>query len=280
MPLDCICAPECFTTPNRPAFVGGHPGHELKVFGWMSEHKPLVHILTDGAGRSGVSRLPSSVKLLQQLGAEPGAVFGLISDAGIYRAILEQEIDFFLDVLDRLAGSFVGNGIDFVAGDAAEGFNPAHDICRALVNAAVMKAQHVTGKPILSYEVRLAEGEYNCRERQDTRCLHLRLNDQLLRRKLDAAEAYVELRYEVRQALLHRGEEYFRIECLQKITDPFPQRLDSDKPFYETWGEERVAQGEYESVIRFQEHILPILAAIQNHAAGSEPVAFSPAWGS
>ena len=50
----------------------------------------------------------------------------------------------FLRMVDELAHSFVRNGTDFVAGDATEGFNPTHDICRTLLNAAVSIAQHTT----------------------------------------------------------------------------------------------------------------------------------------
>src|SRR5215467_15612703 len=103
MPLFCLCAPEILAPFRRPAVVVGHPGHELKVFGWIAEHRPQVHVITDGSGRQGVSRLPSTAKLLAGLSAEPGDIFGSASDAEIYRALLETDIPFFLDLLKRLA---------------------------------------------------------------------------------------------------------------------------------------------------------------------------------
>ena len=57
-----------------------------------------------------------------------------------------------MGIVDELAASFARNGIDFVAGDATEGFNPTHDICRALVNAAVAIAERVNRRIIANYE--------------------------------------------------------------------------------------------------------------------------------
>ncbi len=267
MPLSSLCAPEDFERFNCPALVVGHPGHELKVFGWMSEYRPRVYVVTDGSGGHGASRVPSTSRLIRGLGAQPGEIFGLVSDAEIYRAILERDCSLFLHIVDTMTSSFLRNTIDFVAGDATEGFNPAHDICRVLVNAAVLMAQRATGQVIANYEFCLAERPQNSQDLHGSRCLHFGLDDSLLNRKLNAAEAYVELRDEVRQGIAAFGKEYFRVECLRKISGLRSPGPDSGKPFYETWGEERVSKGKYESVIRLKEHMWPISEAIYRHAS-------------
>src|ERR1700733_3513174 len=114
MPLFCLCSPETLASFTSPALVVGHPGHELKMFGWIAEHRPQVHVITDGSGRQGVSRLPSTAKLLSAMDAKPGEIFGAVSDAGVYRALLETNIQFFLDILYGLADSFTRHGVDFV----------------------------------------------------------------------------------------------------------------------------------------------------------------------
>lgn len=254
MTLSCLRAPESFLRFSHPALVVGHPGHELKIFGWMSAHRPLVHVLTDGSGRHGISRLPSTARLIALTGAKSGEVFGLVSDAAMYHALIEKNIPFFLDILNAIAASLIDHEIDFVAGDASEGFNPTHDICRGLINGAVALAGRASGS----------------QERHDSRCMHLRLEDKLLRRKLDAAEGYAEMRDEVRQAIAQCGEEHFRIECLREASAPFAQDHDSGKPYYETWGEQRVAQGEYGSVIRLGQHMLPVMEAIRDRVAAAD----------
>ena len=37
------------------------------------------------------------------------------------------------------------------------------------------------------------------------------------------------------------------------------RRFSRQKPFYETYGEQKVAGGRYQSVIRFHKHVLPIV---------------------
>ncbi|HEY2913390.1 MAG TPA: hypothetical protein VGK21_08530, partial [Candidatus Angelobacter sp.] len=45
-----------------------------------------------------------------------------------------------------------------------------------------------------------------------------------------------------------------------------PLWAESGKPHYERWGEQRKAEGKYASVIRYREHIVPIVTAIREHA--------------
>src|SRR5260370_27649281 len=130
MTLSCLKTPEPFLPFRRPALLVGHPGHELRVFGWMCEHRPLVCVLTDGSGRHGISRLASTAKLIAQSGARSGEVFGPVSDSGMYRALLEKNIPLFLDILNDIADSMVRHDIDFLACDPREGFNPTTQISR------------------------------------------------------------------------------------------------------------------------------------------------------
>ena len=242
----------------------GHPGHELRLFGWISQYRPRVYVLTDGSGRQGVSRVPATARLLAGLGAEPGEIFGALSDAELYAAILRQDTALLLRLLDRLADSFVRHRTDLVAGDACEGYNPAHDLCRSLIEAAALMARPASGPALPNYEVTLTEWKAGSQAVHDQRCWHFSLDDALLGRKLDAAEAYEEMQGEVQDGLSRQGREYFRVECLRQAA---PARPRTGKPFYETWGEQRVAGGEYASVIRWQEHMLPLVDAIQQHAA-------------
>lgn len=268
MPVHHECSPEPLERFHSPALFLGHPGHELKVFGWVAENRPIVYVLTDGSGCSGVSRLPSSAKLLTRLGARLSPVFGPFSDSEIYEAILQHNTSLFLGLVDRVAESLVTNRVDFVAGDATEWFNPSHDLARALLNAAVALAERTTGKAIANYEFCLTGWEQDRQERHGSQCYHLRLDDQLLQEKLAAATQYVEIKGEVQRALALRGEEYFRVECMKKVS-PDSLRNAPEKPFYETWGEQRQAEGTYKSVVRYKQHMLPLLEAIREHAGAT-----------
>ena len=230
---------EPFCLYERPAVFVGHPGHELRVLGWLGENRPRVHVLTDGSGAKGCSRLPSTSRLLDRMGALRGEVFGLLSDADIYQAILGRKLSLFCSIVERLANSLAEHGTDFVAADAAEGFNPTHDICRQIANAAICRAQMSTGRPIANYEFLLMEWDLNGLVSHDDRCWHFRLEDGPLRLKLDAARDYAELREEVEQAIAVQGEEYFRVECLRKVACPFLESERGYQPYYEQLGQQR-----------------------------------------
>jgi len=263
MPLSLEAPVKC----QRLALVIGHPGHELRVFGLVSEFKPRVYMLTDGSGRHGIPRTPSSVALISKLGATRGELFARMSDADIYRAILEQNFSGFCCMVRELAASFLKHNIGWVAGDAAEGFNPTHDLCRGLTNAAVLLTERMCGRRIANFEISLTEWEQGCPSPlHDHQCMHWTLDDHQLAEKIAAAKQYVELKNEVERALQQRGEGYFRTECLRRPRAEEPPRYDRSKPAYETWGEQRVDKGQYQTVIRFKEHIFPILKAIQDYA--------------
>ena len=113
-----------FLPDARAALVIAHPGHELRVHRWLEVARPLVFVLTDGSGRSGLSRLNSTTKILSQAGAKVGSIFGRFTDAEIYASILEAEFSRFTAVATELAESFLQSDVDYVAGDASEGYNP------------------------------------------------------------------------------------------------------------------------------------------------------------
>jgi hypothetical protein len=249
---------------SRTALVIGHPGHELRVYGWLAAVQPKAFILTDGSGATGNGRMPSTLSVLSKAGVASTDLQAVFSDAGIYRAILECDVARFTALVDELAEGFVHDRIEAVASDANEGFNPTHDLCREITYAAVLKARLITGRPIVHYEFCLTEWECGVVETHDERCSHIRLGDEELKGKIEAAHAYRELRGEVEQALAAGGPEHFRVECLRRVdgwsaTDP------GRKPQYEVLGEQRVAQGKYKTVLRFHEHMLPILLALQSH---------------
>ena len=126
-----------FDFRQRAALVIAHPGHELSVYGWLERVRPVVFILTDGSGQSGTSRLDRTATLISQAGTSRGGIFGRFADAAIYSAILETDFHRFYDLVDELSLELSRHEIDYVAGDASEGYNPVHDLWRLMLNTAV-----------------------------------------------------------------------------------------------------------------------------------------------
>lgn len=245
-----------------------HPGHELRVHGWLCAARPRVFVLTDGSGGAGVSRLASTTRILQAAGCEPGPIYGRMTDAQAYAAMLEGRTDRFVGLAEELASALEREPVDDLAGDAAEGFNPTHDVCRLLINAAVELVRRRSGRGPLNFDFLLDGLPGDCPERLRDRALRLRLDDETFAAKMRAARAYAGLTGEVDAALRSHEEEAFRLECLR----PADYALDldglvGDPPFYESYGEKQVAAGRYARVLRYRRHVAPIAAALRARVA-------------
>jgi hypothetical protein len=248
---------------SRSALVVAHPGHELRVHGWLERARPTVFVLTDGSGHGRGSRLASTEQLLRGAGATPGSIFGRFADREIYRLLLEGDTAPLKDLARELAAAFVAASVDVVTADALEGYNPGHDLCRVLTDAAVALASQRTGRPIASYEFPLSGPPDACPAALRPSALRLTLDDAALARKLAAARAYPEMAEEVERALAGHGEEPFRLECLRPVDlEVGVAERAGSPPFYETYGEQQVAAGHYRYVLRLEEHFLPAARAL------------------
>lgn len=267
----------------RAALVVAHPGHELCVHGWLETARPTVFLITDGSGRSGKSRVASTTQVIAAAGAKPGSIYGRFPDSAIYRALLGRDESLFLRCVEELAEALVRERIDYVVGDSVEGYNPVHDACRLVINAAVELTNRGGG--------RVENFDFALIGRQDAypaapEALWLRLDDEAFERKLSAMRAYPELADEVhagldgerlkilrtygdlfedlKPVLEGLGEEAFRIECLRPAGRASGEPDFSERaPFYERYAEKLVEQGRYDSVIRYRDHIRPLADALE-----------------
>jgi len=268
-PSQAPSPPAAKLPPGVPALVVAHPGHELRVFGWMEQARPLVFVLTDGSGSGGEARIESTTAVLARTAARTGSVYGWMSDREIYTAILAHDFGRFTALADRLAGRMVDDDAGYVVGDAVEGYNPSHDVCRLVINAAVRMSARERGAPVATYDFLLVGAPDQCPDGLRARAVWLRLDDPALRRKLEAARSYPELTGEVEHALDRYGVAPFRTECLRPVdvTDPYGGWDPAEVPYYESHGEKRVAEGVYDRVLRFREHVQPLADALWGHSA-------------
>jgi len=258
---------------GRAALVIAHPGHELRIHHWLERNRPLVFVLTDGSGHTGISRLASTTAVLERAGAVPGPVYGRLSDRALYRALLDGDVDLFASLANELASALADAGIDTLAGDAAEGFNPSHDVCRLLINAAAGRLAD-KGRIVGNFEFPLEGHPEECPPEDLDGSIRLELDGGALRRKLAAAAAYPEMAAEVERAFAAHGQAPFGVERLR----PVRYGLEiggrfAHPPFYESYGERQVAAGIYREVIRFSEHIAPLAGALDRCACVGNPTA-------
>lgn len=235
----------------------------------MEQARPLVFVLTDGSGWSGEARIASTSLLIDHSSARVGSIYGRLSDRAIYAAMLANDAACFIDLADELADAFVAEGADCVVSDAIEGYNPSHDVCRIVTNAAVRLARRTRGQRIAAYDFPLDGAPDACPADVRDDAIWMRLDDEALTRKLAAARSYPELRSEVERALGRFGPAAFKTECLRPVNEADRYGWDpAQVPYYETYGEQRVAAGAYDTVLRFREHVRPIADALWSH---SEP---------
>ncbi|RVC44724.1 hypothetical protein EN781_12820 [Mesorhizobium sp. M4A.F.Ca.ET.090.04.2.1] len=244
---------------KKAALVVAHPGHELRVHHWMETAKPLVLVLTDGSGHLGVGRLDRTAEVLAGAGARPAAAFfGKMADRDLYRAILAGEAETFQQLVDEMITVLAGEAIDYVAADAVEGFNPGHDVCRLLVNAALAKLCDQDGRELPNLEFPLEAGALR-RETTSRGGIELHLDAGAFDRKLGAIANYPELTEEADRLRAAHGLASLGVERLS----PVDYHLDISEcseqpPAYERWGEQRVQSGYYKTVLRFKEHVEPL----------------------
>lgn len=275
------------TFKHPAAVVVAHPGHEVRIHGWLERERPIVFVLTDGAGRAGQPRIAATAEYFRKFGVRPGSIFGQLTDLEVYRRVLAREFDSFVRLSEELAEAFVSGGVECVTGDASEGYNTTHDIARLLTNTAVELARRGAGQYVANYDFTIVNRPDHCPASLREGAAWLRLDDEAFGRKLAAAfEFYPELAAETRDALQGQGHErvmdyfdltrdehaatdfqgldMFRVECLRPALPSDPP-FESERAFYELQGERKVAEGFYPEVIRYGEHLRPVADALREH---------------
>src|SRR5204863_8998693 len=109
---------------RRAALVIAHPGHELRVHGWLEATRPITFVLTSGDTRDRRRLMASTAAVLDRAGARPGCVFGRLGDRDIMRALMHGDDRLLVELLEEIAVAFVTLDVDVVGRDAEEGIEP------------------------------------------------------------------------------------------------------------------------------------------------------------
>lgn len=182
-----------------------HPGHELRLHGFLEQAKPFVWILTDGSHRTGQDMMFDSVKIIDRAtrNGRKMKVDDLKNDAlkkifkfsfpnnpeeqihlkdiQIYEQIIEQHTEFFISYIDFIASNLIKFNVDYLVADASEGTNVIHETNRMLANIAIDIVKQKTGKQILNYDFAI-DKPYN--EKLTPDCIHIKLDEEAIDRKL------------------------------------------------------------------------------------------------
>jgi hypothetical protein len=258
-------------TPSQTALIIAHPGHELRLTGWISRTKPIVHILTSGSrhGHSR-SRLEASRILVESLGGSPGEVFGWMEDRALYTAIMSGALDDFDEPLARLIVSLATTKCRLVVCDAWQLYSPAHDIAHLLARAAVASVNRQLGSKMRLREFAVVPPQQSLFDNTRREAERVELSEAEVLRKIQRVADYPDVERETADFLRLSDLSSLAIESLDKPlawSQLKPPR--GTVPLYETFGEERVAAGHYTDVLRWR-HIKPFVDAFRRRAKGDD----------
>lgn len=251
--------------------VVGHPGHEMRCFGWLLRQRPVVCALTDGSGLGGRSRLPSTTRILDAAGARVGPVYGQMTDVEVYETTMAQEHGRYLEIVDDLVEWLREHRPQTIVGDAAEGRESTHDICRLLIGAATQIYTRRQSTPPGLYDFPLF-GLPDTLVGSSEGVIHLELSDEEFERKIAQALRYEDLAAEVHETFDTLGEEVFRHEYFRPVAadDAFGGPV-GHPPYYETYALQQVERGVFERALVYDPHVLSLTRALRNHVLRRSP---------
>lgn len=232
----------------QTCLIVAHPGHELRLFGWMETHRPVVCILTDGSGNTGESRTQFSRTAIGAAGAFIGKVMGAHPDRRWYESVLAGDSRPFLEVASTIADTLARGCL--IVSDPVEGYNPMHDLCSSV--ADLVAAQVGGTRAVYALMDPLKAGSTQ------------RLGPERAARKRLAVEAYTPLRDEGR-ALLQRHPDALYCEQLCHGSYGWPE-TPASPPQYEAIGDARIEAGLYRSPITYAAHVRPMALWLRHHA--------------
>ncbi|HUJ13157.1 MAG TPA: hypothetical protein VL284_05130 [Thermoanaerobaculia bacterium] len=238
--------------PGDVQLLVAHPGHELLLHGWIGLVKPVVHVVTDGSGHTGEGRLEMTAEFVRACGARAGAIFGALSDRAAYQMILACNTTLLLWLVTKLAAA-IAYRPDLIVVDAVEGYNPVHDLCRMIAGAAIEMA----GVDTKLYEYAVVDRP-DAFDSNSGDVIAIDLDDAEHARKIGRARRAAGRVPDIDELLARHGAAAYRSERLRRVVDWW--RIDDGGalPLYERLGEQRVAAKRYHSVIRRDDHMIPL----------------------
>lgn len=168
--------------------------------------------------------------------------------------ILERNTALLVSLVAELAAQLEREQPAIIIGDAAEGYNPVHDLCRLIAGAAIAMA----GVPTKQYEYSVVNHPHSF----DAASILVELDAAEYAAKIERARGQAAALTDIEELLSRHGADAYRRETLRRIVDW--TGVDGDAPpLYESYGEERVAARRYTRVIRRHEHMVPLRDALR-----------------
>jgi hypothetical protein len=221
----------------------------------MERERPRVFILSDGSGGAQSSRLAFSVATIAAAGASLIEGSGQRSDRDWYTAMITGDVAAFTQTADAIAAAAARAPL--VVADAADGYNPMHDLCQAIAGAVAARMARATTPPKLLVSPATASAI-------GTECIAWEIGPDAAERKRLAVSAYTPLAEEATRLLAEAPDALHRERLLSPSFD-WPENW---QPEWEAYGRKRVREGRFANPITYRDHVLPIAQALLGGGLG------------
>src|SRR5205807_943759 len=126
-------------------------------------------------------------------------------------------------------------------------------------------ASRTTQRRIGNFDILLA-GTISAAEKVSRGAVCIDLGDEVVVRKLQAAREYLEIASDVNRTLEREGAGAQKTEVLRPVREANSCNGWFEKPpYYEKYGEQQVAAGYYQRVVRYRDHFLPLADGLQRY---------------
>ena len=253
---------------RRCMMIFSHPGHELTVLGMLQRFRPHLLFLTRADSCGSTDREDFSYRIVRELGLQHQTSFLGHSEFDFYEAVLEHNVPFFESVLQEILECLDHVRPDDVLGDAFECYNINHDVCRLLIDRAVLDFQHRLAVQLNNYEVPLASfgtpelAQRSLWERsyQSQRIERFRLTAEEIQCKREllknvSSQPYISSLI----SCMHPSRFDFEVRISAEAGRDLTQPMTGPWQSYEDRGRESVAKGKYGQVIHFDGDFVPLV---------------------
>lgn len=252
---------------STSALFVAHPGHELRLYGWVLREKPICMVLTTGS-RSGTDkeRLQASADLITAAGGKRSELFGAVLDRDLYGAVLAGNAEPFQRWKETIVEVLIRNRPKRLVIDGWQLYSVTHDLAHIIGRLAVNQASRRLGYQIDVLEYEVVPPPLAGFVQVGSRVCCVNLSEHELTKKLSAIDTYPGIELELIELRQIMGDEHACTESLF-LPPPFDQLIKPphEAPRYEAYGEGRRAQGIYNDVIRWR-HVEKIINELLRQA--------------
>lgn len=260
------------TDRNPTAMVFAHGNHELFVAGLIQLYQPHILYLTCGSHPENDWTEPQARESLQSLGFEGLVTFLPVTEREIYQRMLAGDAIWFAEIRDRIGSWLSQVQPEVVFADAFEWYNPVHDLCPLLVDAAIETGEIVSLSNPRRYDLPLGfqttpQQRTSVPDDPDFFTLKYLLSEQQSQRKRDVLTNLATIDASVREATSKWKRERLELEIYRPVPPERDYRIAPPRDAWKTYddhGLDNVRHGRYQQAILFHKHYAPLAEALFN----------------